>query len=94
MCLKVRGSVERLALKKSFQRGERKIMAISRVNKQGPRRDVPANQSFSTQDDMVGCIQEETEYRFLLAHSAPITVTSLADKHGFASRWQTRDTQT
>ena len=40
-------------------------------------------QSYSTQEGMVGCIQEETEYRFLLAHSAPITATSLADKLGY-----------
>ena len=37
------------------------------------------------QDDMVLCIQEETEYRFLLAHSAKITNTTLAEKLGYLS---------
>ena len=34
---------------------------------------------------MVKCIQEETEYRSQLAHSAPITQTTLAKKLGFLS---------
>ena len=37
------------------------------------------------QEDMVHCIQEETEYRFLLAHSARITGTTLAEKLGYLS---------
>ena len=35
------------------------------------------------QDNMVSCIQEETEYRFLLAHSAKITNTTLVEKLGY-----------
>jgi hypothetical protein len=42
-------------------------------------------QPYSIQEEMVGCIQEKTKYRFLLAHSAPITATSLADKLGYLS---------
>jgi len=37
------------------------------------------------QDDMVRCIQEETEFRFHLAHSAKITNTTLAEKLGYLS---------
>ena len=42
-------------------------------------------QTNETQEDMVKCIQEETEYRFLLAHSANITGTTLAEKLGYLS---------
>ena len=42
-------------------------------------------QTNETQEDMVKCIQEETEFRFLLAHSAKITGTTLAEKLGYLS---------
>ena len=41
--------------------------------------------TYTNQEDMVRCIQEETEVRFQLAHSAPITQTSLARKLGYLS---------
>ena len=37
------------------------------------------------QEDMVSCIQQETEYRSLLAHSAKTTNTTLAEKLGYLS---------
>ena len=37
------------------------------------------------QEDMMCCIQEEMEYRFLLVHSAKITGTTLAEKLGYLS---------
>jgi hypothetical protein len=36
-------------------------------------------------EDMVSCIQGETGFRFLLAHSAKITNTLLAEKVGYLS---------
>ena len=42
-------------------------------------------QTNETQEDMVKYIQEETEFRFLLAHSAKITGTTLAEKLGYLS---------
>ena len=42
-------------------------------------------QKNETQEDMVKCIEEETEFRFLLAHIAKITGTTLAEKLGYLS---------
>ena len=41
---------------------------------------------------MVNCIQEETEYRFLLDHNAKITETTLAEKMGYLSDAQIVET--
>ena len=49
------------------------------------------NNEFETnteQEDMASCIQEKIEFRFLLAHSAKITNTTLAEKLGYLSHAQ------
>jgi hypothetical protein len=42
-------------------------------------------ETITEQEGMVSCVQEETEFRFILAHSAKIPNTALAEKLGYLS---------